>query len=240
MNKAGFDRSFGSALVILELVFSKVGLPNNIIDIGGGAGAWLLSANQLGVGELTLVEGDWINETTLNTKIFSIDNSDLENAIPKYDEKFEMCICVEVAEHLSPSRAESFVEELTGLSDRIVFSAAIPGQGGHGHLNEQLQSFWIGLFEKHGFGANNFISKIVWENTEVEAIYRQNIMYFEKGISSDMEGVVDVVHPEILRHIRHTANSKNIFPFNRLSNSYANSKVCIFFKRYYSQEIIKE
>jgi hypothetical protein len=225
MNMAGFDRAFSSALVILKLVFSKSGVPKNIVDIGGGAGAWLLAANQLGVGELTLVEGDWINKTTLNTEMFLIDNADLENTIPKYNKKFEICICVEVAEHLSPRRAESFVKELTGLSDKIVFSAAIPGQGGHGHLNERLKSYWINLFEKNGFGANNFISKIVWENSEVEAIYRQNIMYFEKGIPSEIEGTVDVVHPEILRHVRNAANSKNVFPFNRLIHIYANSKV---------------
>ena len=56
MNKAGFDRAFSSSLVILKLVFSKSGVPKNIVDIGGGAGAWLLAANQLGVGELTLVD----------------------------------------------------------------------------------------------------------------------------------------------------------------------------------------
>jgi hypothetical protein len=231
MNQAGFDKSFNSALVILDVVFSKGGVPKSLIDIGGGAGAWLLSAKQLGVEELVLVEGEWINKTTLNADFFSIDNSDLESSIPEYREKFAMCICVEVAEHLSPERAESFVRDLTGISDKILFSAAIPGQGGHGHTNERLHSYWINLFAKNGFGTNNFISKIIWDNPEVEAIYRQNIMYFEKGIPTDISGIVDVVHPEILRHVRNTANSKNIWPFNRLSNSYANSKLMFFLQK---------
>jgi hypothetical protein len=72
MNQAGFDKSFNSALVILDVVFCKGGVPKSLIDIGGGAGAWLLSAKQLGVVELVLVEGEWINKTTLNADFFQL------------------------------------------------------------------------------------------------------------------------------------------------------------------------
>ena len=61
-------------------------------------------------------------------------------------------ISLEVAEHLSPGRAESFISDLCQAAPVVLFGAAIPGQGGVGHLNEQWQSYWANLFEACGSG----------------------------------------------------------------------------------------
>jgi hypothetical protein len=47
--------------------------------------------------------------------------------------RFDLAVCLEVAEHLPPERAESFIRELCDLAPVVLFSAAIPGQGGTGH-----------------------------------------------------------------------------------------------------------
>jgi hypothetical protein len=36
-------------------------------------------------------------------------------------------------------------------TNRVVLSAARPGQGGEGYFNEQPASYWIELFKSHGF-----------------------------------------------------------------------------------------
>jgi len=39
------------------------------------------------------------------------------------------------------------------IIDNVLFSAAIPNQGGTGHINEQWQEYWAEKFYANGFGA---------------------------------------------------------------------------------------
>jgi hypothetical protein len=68
----------------------------------------------------------------------------------KLSEKFDLAVCIEVAEHLQRAAAAPLVQTLTSVAPVVLFSAAIPGQGGHGHYNEQPRSFWHALFAQHG------------------------------------------------------------------------------------------
>jgi hypothetical protein len=61
----------------------------------------------------------------------------LEATLP-LRERFDLAMSLEVAEHLTPGRAESFIQELCGVSDCVLFGAAIPGQGGTNHIHERL------------------------------------------------------------------------------------------------------
>jgi hypothetical protein len=65
--------------------------------------------------------------------------------------KFDVCTCLEVAEHIEPEYADIFVENLCDLSDFLIVSAAPPGQGGHYHVNCQLFEYWESKFESKGF-----------------------------------------------------------------------------------------
>jgi hypothetical protein len=56
----------------------------------------------------------------------------------------------EVAEHIHPRYARHLVATLT-RAPLVIISAAQPGQGGEGHLNEQPLSYWRSLFEERGF-----------------------------------------------------------------------------------------
>jgi hypothetical protein len=75
--------------------------------------------------------------------------------------RFDVCLCIEVAEHLSPEAAPRLVEGLTRLSDTIVFSAATPGQGGVGHINEQPHSYWHELFQRCGFEESSLRDRLL-------------------------------------------------------------------------------
>jgi hypothetical protein len=93
-------------------------------------------------------------------------------------ERFDLTICVEVAEHLSAGRAESFVQDLCTTSDVVLFSAAIPRQGGVSHINEEWQSVWAARFERAGYDAFDLFRPIVWDCEEVERWYRQNVLLY--------------------------------------------------------------
>jgi hypothetical protein len=114
---------------------------------------------------------------------------DLNQEFPSLRRTFDLCLCLEVAEHLKPNRAEGLVKFLCSLSDRVLFSAAIPLQGGVGHVNERWQSYWAELFKRHGFGAARRQPDIR-DCSEVELWYRQNVVLYERGARGKVQDFV--------------------------------------------------
>jgi hypothetical protein len=94
------------------------------------------------------------------------------------DRRFDLVNCLEVAEHLDGSRADSFVADLCALGDAVAFSAAIPGQGGTHHVNEQFQSYWIERFRSQGFVPLDCLRHQIWGNDRVAWWYVQNLFLF--------------------------------------------------------------
>ena len=99
---------------------------------------------------------------------------------------FDLAICLEVAEHIDKECADQFVENLTGLSKRILMSAAPPEQGGHGHVNCQPYSYWIYKFANLGYiqidSVASRIKKMLepWKDKKGIKAYYDNLLYFEK------------------------------------------------------------
>jgi SAM-dependent methyltransferase len=89
---------------------------------------------------------------------------------------FQLAVSLEVAEHLPPERAAGFVADLCEIAPVVVFSAAIPGQGGTGHLNEQWPDYWAELFREEGFTASGFMRDWIWNDDRIENWYRQNLL----------------------------------------------------------------
>jgi hypothetical protein len=87
-------------------------------------------------------------------------------------------LCLEVAQLLDPSHASQLVRSLTTLSDVIVFSAAIPGQGGLGHVNEQWPRYWANLFAQRSWIATDPFRLRIWEEPDVKWWFAQNTICF--------------------------------------------------------------
>src|SRR5690606_34222821 len=96
------------------------------------------------------------------------------------NKKYDMAISLEVAEHLPESAADTFVESLTSHASIILFSAAIPQQGGQYHVNEQWPNYWNEKFKKRGFQAFDILRSEFWNNEHVPWWYRQNMVFFVK------------------------------------------------------------
>lgn len=99
--------------------------------------------------------------------------------------RMDLAICFEVAEHIEEEYADVFVDNLCGLSDLILMSAARPGQGGHHHVNCQPFDYWFHKFTLRGYRHNHEIVdalKARWEHDKrrkgVKAYY-QNLMCWE-------------------------------------------------------------
>lgn len=91
---------------------------------------------------------------------------------------------MEVAEHLHPHQAPGLVGLLAGLADAVVFSAAIPHQGGEHHVNEQWPDYWAGLFAAQGFGCFDLLRPALWRHPEVDWWYAQNLLVFARAGSA--------------------------------------------------------
>jgi hypothetical protein len=167
-----------------QVVMSALGFqPKSIIDVGCGVGEW-----HAGHPDYTGVDYQVQREDLLIPAERFVE-CDLNHEFPQLDRTFDLCLCLEVAEHLKPSRAEGLVKMLCNLSDRVLFSAAIPHQGGTGHMNEAWQSYWAELFKQNGFGAAKRQPDIR-DCAEVELWYRQNIVLYERGARDRVQDFV--------------------------------------------------
>jgi hypothetical protein len=70
------------------------------------------------------------------------------------------------------------IGELTQLSDVILFSAAVPGQRGYGHINEQWPAYWQRLFEARQYELVDWIRPRIMGLPQVAWWFRQNLMLF--------------------------------------------------------------
>lgn len=209
------DSSLRSAESVLPIVFSKYGTPDSMIDIGSGSGPWSKVALELGVSKVSCIEGDWIKDLPTFISKSHFRYFDLEKPLD-IKEKYELLICLEVAEHISKARAKTFIQDLCKLSDLILFSAAIPGQSGTNHINEKWLSDWASDFSKFNYGVIDDIRAVIWNIPEIDDWYKQNIVIFKKNTNnlSTVNNVLDFVHPNIYktRNINLLTNRK-IFTF---------------------------
>jgi SAM-dependent methyltransferase len=193
-----------SARLILSILFERY-RPRSIVDVGCGIGTWLAVAAELGVKEILGLEGDWLDPALARIAPERIRATDLEQPFD-LGKRFDLAICLEVAEHLSPQAAAGFVESLTRHADVVLFSAAIPLQGGDHHVNEQFPDYWEGLFAARNYVAVDLVRPQIWYSTDVLVWLRQNtIVFAAEALAADggpfgglgSAGPLSLVHPEV-------------------------------------------
>ena len=180
--------SMKSARAILPELFSRL-QPNSVLDVGCGIGPWLRAAGDLGARVLLGVDGEYVEQRLLMIPSESFVPVDLarpglkEKVVAIHPGRFDLVICLEVAEHLPFERSASLVEELCQLGDVVLFSAAIPFQGGTQHINEQWPEFWALLFRSFGFVCYDWLRQQIWAVPNVDWWYAQNVLLFVRESS---------------------------------------------------------
>lgn len=197
--------SYSSGVRVLSCLFDMIEKPESIIDIGCGTGSWLAAARHLGVEDVIGIEGS----SSAKDMLMIPDELWLEKDVCQTFElgrKFSLAISLEVAEHL-PTRSHSIlVGNLTCHSDVILFSAAIPYQGGTGHQSENWPSYWSEHFIRLGFDCFDIIRPTIWNMPGVNFWYKQNVMLFVRqgsavelglDLSQKINIPLSLVHPEM-------------------------------------------
>jgi hypothetical protein len=183
--------------IIIPIVLNKINV-NSVIDIGCGLGGWLKVFENLAIHNYIGVDGEHVNRKHLLIPESKFIARDLTAEI-NIDKHFDLAICLEVAEHLPERSADNIVKTLTNHADTILFSAALIGQEGQNHINEQWFSYWQEKFKRQGYFFYDEIRPIIWWNNEVEWWYKQNIFVVSKNkipSFSDDKGLVCGYHPE--------------------------------------------
>lgn len=105
--------------------------------------------------------------------------ADLKEPI-EHSRAYDLAVSLEVGEHLPDSAADTFVHTLTSAAPVVLFSAAIPLQGGTHHVNEQWPDYWAKKFSARGFVPVDAIRRHIWEDKKVSFFYAQNMFLFVK------------------------------------------------------------
>ena len=132
---------------------------------------------QSGIDEAVGIDGEWVPRQYLCIPEQCFQVADLTKPLI-LNRKFDLVVSLEVAEHLPLIHAQTFVESLISLGPVILFSAAIPKQGGPGHVNEQWTEYWINLFSQYNYEPIDVLRRQIWDNKDVCWWFRQNIMIF--------------------------------------------------------------
>lgn len=166
-----------SASIIVDYLGSALDIkPASVIDVGCGLAQWLKVFEDTCHSEVLGIDGFHVpfeNSYISEANRLRVDLCDFIHS--PVSRSYDLVLCLEVAEHLDLSLADVLVDKLVSLGNTILFSAAIPGQTGENHVNEQPHRFWLDKFEERGFLILDPFRKIFWNDSRVNWWYSQNL-----------------------------------------------------------------
>jgi hypothetical protein len=151
--------------------------PHSVVDVGCGLGSWLKAFIESGVERSCGIDGNYVNRDALLIPPGSFVSKDLTRPF-EIPGSYDLAISVEVAEHLSEKAGAGLVRALCKVAPLVLFSAAVPGQGGSHHINEQWPSYWRSRFGAEGFNLFDPVRPVIRSDTSVRWWYRQNLLVF--------------------------------------------------------------
>lgn len=198
-----------TARAVVPLVLDLVGPVRSVLDLGCGVGAWLSVFKENGGTEVLGVDGDYVPRDQLLIDASEFSPADLSRgaAAVHLDRHYDLAMSTEVAEHLPDAVADEFVGLLTSAAPVVLFSAAVPGQGGTGHINEQWPEYWAEKFAERGHTVIDAIRPELWTRPDVSSCIVQNVLLYvrddlveasaglRRAAEATRPGQLSVVHP---------------------------------------------
>ena len=194
---------------IVPLIFELI-QPKSVIDLGCNLGSWLAVFKEYGIDDILGIDGNHlIDRRKLQIPEDKFIISDLKEGF-KTNKKYDLVICLELAQHIPKESSDNFIESITNLAPFVLFSAAIPFQGGgKSHVNEKWPGYWINFFQKRNYVVIDSLRKRIWENPRVKWWYSQNLLFFarkdyvekshllKEAAKKTILNQISLVHPEM-------------------------------------------
>ena len=149
----------------------------SVLDVGAGHGAWAAEWMAAGVADTIAVDGDYVRREQLAVPAAAFHAHDVTTPLD-LGRRFDLVQTLEVAEHLPAASADTFLDNLTRHGDVVLFSAAVPHQGGEHHVNEQTPEHWRQRFASRGYDAYDWLRPQLAEARDVMAWYRFNAVLY--------------------------------------------------------------
>jgi SAM-dependent methyltransferase len=154
--------------------------PASVVDVGCGTGAWLAEFIRIGVSDVVGVDGDYVATETLLIPAERYRGQDITRHFD-LGRQFDLAVCLEVGEHIPNASSATLVDNIVAHAPVVLFSAAVPGQGGQDHINEMPPEFWRDLFAARGYAAFDPIRPRLRGAGDVEPWYRNNVLVYARG-----------------------------------------------------------
>lgn len=109
------------------------------------------------------------------TMFWNMIAKDLSNPIDLYIKG--NVLSLEVFEHIPPQYSNIFLNNITShCNDILIMSAAIPNQGGNGHVNEVENSYIIERVTNRGF------EYLIEDTLSIREVVENHCCYFRKSL----------------------------------------------------------
>jgi SAM-dependent methyltransferase len=162
-----------SAAVVVPILVDLLA-PRSVLDIGCGQGEWLEAFGLADMQGVDIAAPEGYLRHDLNYPL-------------ALGRTFALVLSLETGEHLPASAAEVYVDSLVRHSRTVVFSAAVPGQEGKGHINCQPHEYWHQKFKARGYTMVDAIRPQLARRADVSPWYRENLFVYLKGTGGGEE-----------------------------------------------------
>lgn len=159
-----------SAAAVVPLIIDRL-RPDSALDIGCGKGEWVYELRRAGV------DAHGVDIEAPDGPLFL--RHDLTEPL-LLDREFDMVLCLETGEHLPEDAADTMVETIVQHAPAVVFSAAVPGQEGNGHINCQPHEYWHEKFAEYGYGISDPFRPVLEGNPRVSPWYQNNMFLYSE------------------------------------------------------------
>lgn len=173
------------ANVIVPILLEHLS-PLSVVDFGAGLGTWLAVFERFGVSDYLGIEHPHVD-----LKHYAADRSKLVRRSLSEDidlkRRFDLAACIEVAEHLRPEHADTLVRMITKHADSVLWSAAVPGQKGINHFNEQYPNYWQEKFRQCGYYFHDVLRHRIQE-ADIFPCYKNNVFLVDRNPENEWSG----------------------------------------------------
>jgi cyclopropane fatty-acyl-phospholipid synthase-like methyltransferase len=170
------DNGYNYANIIIPELQKKFEI-KSVLDVGCGGASFLRSCFEKGF-HVFGVDGEHV-KSSLQIDPNSLLTVNLEEPLD-LKRKFDLCVSLEVAEHLDEKFSGIFIDSICRHSNNVLFSAAIVGQGGVHHVNCQPLEYWQDKFSQRGYAMDIETTEWIHANPAIYIFYRKNSMVFNK------------------------------------------------------------
>ena len=186
-NDSFFDTADHTASMSAKGIISCVAevIPaKSILDVGCGRGVWLSQWVNAGATDIVGVDGRYVDVNKLHIPKEAFLAKDISRPFD-LERTFDVVQCLEVAEHVQGDAADVLIDNLVRHGSCVLFSAAIPGQGGENHINEKPWEYWRQKFFERGYDLFDYVRPRVFHEASIFFCYRHNTFLFVRRSAAD-------------------------------------------------------